>query len=186
MLVAVGGPVRSSSVGAAFRSPMMMVGARGESWRYARLRVSRKSLVSSPNGTCVSSGGLSHDLFLDGFRSMHLLEPFIPSVAVQNPQRNATQKPLFLSIPSCSCHSLDRVIGLQQQNKNLGGFMPLIHVLWYLDKYLLDCGHADAVVFVDDTPPMAARIAMSDESGRTKVTFLGVSAIKQKDLANAV
>ena len=32
MSVAVGGPVRSSSVGAAFRSPMMMVGAReGES-----------------------------------------------------------------------------------------------------------------------------------------------------------
>ena len=53
--VAVGGPVRSSSVGAAFRSPMMMVGARRESRRYARLMVSRKSLVSSPNGTCVSS-----------------------------------------------------------------------------------------------------------------------------------
>ena len=72
------------------------------------------------------------------------------------------------------------------QNKNLGGFMPLIHVLWYLDKYLLDCGHADAVVVVDDTPAMAAKIAMSDESGRTKVAFLAVSAIKQKDLANAV
>ena len=51
MSVAVGGPVRSLSVGAAFRSPMMMVGARRESRRYARLRVSRKSLVSSPNGT---------------------------------------------------------------------------------------------------------------------------------------
>ena len=33
---------------------------------------------------------------------------------------------------------------------------------------------------------MAAKIAMSDESGRTKVAFLAVSAIKQKDLANAV
>ena len=64
--------------------------------------------------------------------------------------------------------------------------MPLIHVLWYLDKYLFDCGHADAVVVVHDTPAMAARIAMSDESGRTKVAFLAVSAIKQKDLANAV
>ena len=64
--------------------------------------------------------------------------------------------------------------------------MPLIHVLWYLDKYLLDSGHADAVVVVDDTPAMAAKIAMSDESGRTKVGFLAVSAIKQKDLANAV
>ena len=72
------------------------------------------------------------------------------------------------------------------QNKNLGGFMPLIHVLWYLDKYLFNCGHADAVVVVDDTPAMAAKIAMSDESERTKVGFLAVSATKQKDLANAV
>ena len=71
-------------------------------------------------------------------------------------------------------------------SKNLGGFMPLIHVLRYLDKYLLDCGHADAAVVVDDRPSMAAKIAMSDESGRTKVAFLAVSAIKQKDLANAV
>ena len=55
MLVAVGGPVRSSSVGAAFRLPMMMVGARRERRRYARLRVSTKSLVFSPNGRCVSS-----------------------------------------------------------------------------------------------------------------------------------
>ena len=53
--VAVGGPVRSSAVGAAFRSPMMMVGDRRESRGYARLGLSRKSLVSSPNGTCVSS-----------------------------------------------------------------------------------------------------------------------------------
>ena len=55
MLVAVGGPVWSWSVRAAFRSPMMMVGARRESQRYARLGVSRKSLVSSPNKTCASS-----------------------------------------------------------------------------------------------------------------------------------
>ena len=74
----------------------------------------------------------------------------------------------------------------QMQNKNLGGFMPLIDVLWYLDKYLLDCGHADAVVVVDDAPAMAAKIAMSDELGRTKVAFLAVSVIKQRDLANAV
>ena len=53
LLVAVGGPVRSSSVGAVFRSPMMMVGARRERQQYARLRASRKSLVSSPNETCV-------------------------------------------------------------------------------------------------------------------------------------
>ena len=64
--------------------------------------------------------------------------------------------------------------------------MPLIHVMWYLDKYLLDCLHADAVVVVDDTPTIAAGMAMSDESGRTKVALLAVSAIKQKDYANAV
>ena len=62
--------------------------------------------------------------------------------------------------------------------------MPLIHVLCYLDKYLLGSGYADAVVVVDDTPAMTAKIAMSDV--RTKVAFLAVSAIKQKDLGNAV
>ena len=62
--------------------------------------------------------------------------------------------------------------------------MPLIHVLWYLDKYLLGRGYDDAVVVVDNTPAMAAKIAMSDV--RTKVAFLAVSAIKQKDLRNAV
>ena len=64
--------------------------------------------------------------------------------------------------------------------------MPLIHVLWYVDKYLLNSGHADAVVVVDDTPAIAAKIAMWDESERTKVGFLAVSAIQQKDHANAV
>ena len=64
--------------------------------------------------------------------------------------------------------------------------MPLIHVLWYLDKNLLGSGHADAVVAVDDTPAMTAKIAMLEETKRTKVEFLAVSAIKQKDLANAV
>ena len=50
--------------------------------------------------------------------------------------------------------------------------MPLIHVLWYLDKYLLGSGYADAVVVVEDTPAMAAKIAMSDV--QTKVAFLAV------------
>ena len=72
----------------------------------------------------------------------------------------------------------------EMHNKNLGGFMPLIHVLWYLDKNLFGGGYADAVVVVDDTPAMAAKIAMSDVG--TKVAFLAVSAIKQKDLGNAV
>ena len=62
--------------------------------------------------------------------------------------------------------------------------MPLIHVLWYLDKYLSGSGYADAVVVVDDTPAMAAKIAMSDVG--TIVAFLAVSAIKQKDPGNAV
>ena len=46
----------------------------------------------------------------------------------------------------------------EMQNKNLGGFRPLIHVLWYLDKYLLDSGQADAVVVVDDSLPWPQRL----------------------------
>ena len=57
------------------------------------------------------------------------------------------------------------------QNKNLAGFMPLIHLLWSLDKYLLGSGHAAALVVVDNTPAMAAKIAMSDGTVRTKVGF---------------
>ena len=60
--------------------------------------------------------------------------------------------------------------------------MPLNHVLLYQDKYLLDCWHADAAAVDDNKPAMAARIAMSDEFGRTKVAFLAVSAIKQKEI----
>ena len=48
---------------------------------------------------------LRHDLFLGGFCSMHLLVPFTTPVAIQNPEWNATQKPLLLSIPRCTCHS---------------------------------------------------------------------------------
>ena len=59
----------------------------------------------------------------------------------------------------------------EMQNKNLGGFIPLIHMLWYLDNYFLDCGHADAVVVVDDTPAMAAEIVVLDESGGLKWRF---------------
>ena len=72
----------------------------------------------------------------------------------------------------------------EMQNKNLGGFMPVIHVLWYLDKFVVDSGNIDVVVVVDETTAMAAKIAMSD--GRTKVAFLAVSAIRQKDLSSAV
>ena len=72
----------------------------------------------------------------------------------------------------------------EMQNKNLGGFMPLIHVLRYLDKYLSASPYSDAVVVVDDTPARATRIAMSDL--RTKVAFLAVSTIKPKDFWNAV
>ena len=48
---AVGGPVRFSSVEAAFRSLMTMVGGRRDGPLYARLRVSRKSAFSPPKGT---------------------------------------------------------------------------------------------------------------------------------------
>ena len=72
----------------------------------------------------------------------------------------------------------------EEENKNLGGFMPLIHVLWYLEEYMVDCGSADVVVVVDEAPAMAAKITISD--GRTKVAFLAPSAIKQQDLSNAV
>ena len=71
----------------------------------------------------------------------------------------------------------------KMHNKSLGRFMPLIYVLWSLDKYVVDSGNIDAVVVVDETPAMAAKIAMSD--GRTKVAFLAVSAIKQKHLSSA-
>ena len=64
----------------------------------------------------------------------------------------------------------------EMQNTNLGGFMPLIHVMWDLDKYFVDCGNAD-----DDTPAMAVKITR-----RTKEAVLAVSAIKQKDLSNDV
>ena len=88
----------------------------------------------------------------------------------------------YLQLPNYVTYSAEHFE--EMQNKNLGGFMPLIHVLWYLDKYLLDCGNADAVVVVDGTPAMAARIAMLQ--GRTKVAFLAVSGIKQKDLTDGV
>ena len=70
------------------------------------------------------------------------------------------------------------------QNMILGGFMPLIHVMWYRDTYVVDCGNIDAVVVADGMPAIAAKIAMSD--GTTKVAFLTASAIKQKDLSSAV
>ena len=50
----------------------------------------------------------------------------------------------------------------EMQIKNPGGFMPLSHVLLYLDKYLVDCGNIDAVVVVDEMPAMAASIAISE------------------------
>ena len=72
----------------------------------------------------------------------------------------------------------------EMQNKNFGGLMPLNHMLWYCDKYVVDCENIDAVVVVDETPTMAATIAMSN--ARTKVAFLAVSAIKQKELSSTI
>ena len=62
--------------------------------------------------------------------------------------------------------------------------MPLIRVLWYVDKYVIYGVSIDAVLAVDESPAMAANIAMSD--GRTKVAFLAVSAMNQKDPSSAV
>ena len=68
--------------------------------------------------------------------------------------------------------------------KSLGDFMPLIHVLWYLDRYLVECVSIDAVIVLHESPTMATKIAMSDT--RTKVAFLAVSQIRQKWLSSAV
>ena len=61
----------------------------------------------------VVTGGLRHNLFMGGFCNMHLLVPFVSSAAIQNPEWNATQKLVFLSIPSCTCHSLLHLIVFQ-------------------------------------------------------------------------
>ena len=62
--------------------------------------------------------------------------------------------------------------------------MPLINLMWHLEKVLVDCGKSDAVVVVDETPAMTTKIAVSDT--RIKVVFLAVSAIRQKNLSSAV
>ena len=72
----------------------------------------------------------------------------------------------------------------EMQNKNLGGVMPVIHLRWYLDKFVVDCENIDAAVVVDETPAMAAKIAMSD--GRTKFAPLAVSGIRQKNVSSDV
>ena len=82
--------------------------------------------------------------------------------------------PSHLQLPNYLTYSAGHFEKMRK--KNLGSFMPLIRVLWYLDRYLVDCGYIDAVVVVDETPAMAAKVAMSD--GKTKTAFLAVSAIK--------
>ena len=72
----------------------------------------------------------------------------------------------------------------EMQNKHLRGFMPLIHPLWDLGNYVVDCGNIAAVAVVDEMPAMAAKMAMLDRS--TQYMFLAVSAIKQKDLSSAL
>ena len=96
--------------------------------------------------------------------------------------RYACFLPSHLQLPNYLTYSVGHVE--EMQHKNLGVFMPLIHVLWYLDKYVVDCGRIDAVVVVDETPAMTAQIAMSDT--RTKMSFLIVSAIWQRNLSSAV
>ena len=48
---AVACPPQSAGVGAAFMSPMMIVGASMAIWRYASARAWRKGSVTSPKGT---------------------------------------------------------------------------------------------------------------------------------------
>ena len=62
--------------------------------------------------------------------------------------------------------------------------MALIHMLWYFDKFVVRCGNIHALVVVDETPAMAAKIAKWDQ--RIKAEFLAVSATKQKDQSSAV
>ena len=117
-------------------------------------------LLLSPVGMPLCARGLVHCCLLYSSLFIAFAVAQLCEVFCWPFQRDAQQEPLWF-------HASDQV-------------------LWYVDKYLSDCGHADAVVVVADTPAMAARIAMSCESGRPKVAFLAVSAIKQKDIANAI
>ena len=90
--------------------------------------------------------------------------------------------PSHLQLPNYLAYSAGRF--KEMQNKNRGGFMPPIDLLWYIEKYLVDCGNVDAVVVVDETPALTRKMATSD--GGTKVTYLAVSAIKQKVPSSAV
>ena len=51
MVLGSGLSPRSAGVGAAFMSPMMIVGASMAIWRYASARAWRKGFVASPKGT---------------------------------------------------------------------------------------------------------------------------------------
>ena len=82
--------------------------------------------------------------------------------------------PPHLELPDYLMYSARHVE--EMQNKNLGGFMPLIYVLWYLDKFVVDCRNIDAVVVVDATPAVDAKIGMLET--RTKLAFLALSAIR--------
>ena len=81
--------------------------------------------------------------------------------------------PSHLQLPYYLTYSAGHIEEIQ--NKNLGGSMSPIHMPWYLDKFTVDCGNIDAMVVVDETPAMAAKVAMSD--GRTKLAFPAVSMI---------
>ena len=79
------------------------------------------SLLQLGEGRCklsssrltIVTGGLRHILFLGDFCSIHLLVPFVTSVAIPNPEWSAMQKPVFFSISCCSCYSLLHLIVLQ-------------------------------------------------------------------------
>ena len=87
-----------------------------------------------------------------------------------------------LQLPNYLTYSAGHVEDMQ--SKTLACLMPLIHMLWYLDMFVVDCGDIDAVVVLDETAPMAAKMAMPEE--RTKVAFLAVSVNPQKDVSSAL
>ena len=62
--------------------------------------------------------------------------------------------------------------------------MPLIHILWYLDTFIVKSGMLDGVVVVDETLAMAAKVRMSNVE--TLVAYLAINPGRWKDINVAV
>ena len=59
----------------------------------------------------------------------------------------------------------------ESQNKNLGGLIPLIHVLWYLDKYVLAVGMLMQWLFWMTRLPCPQRLQRRTSRGGLKWRF---------------